>query len=183
VFGRTEPSLFLLVISLISAIGAVSDLVYGKIFNSFNLPVLLLGWGFCFYFGGLSGLGAGVLGSVLGLVLLGWMFALRMMGGGDVKFIMALGAWGGPEYIGRTALLSLFVGGALALVLLTVRGKIFGFFKRMKQFILSVVVRELEVEKPKIDQSQTMPYGVPIAIAAVWIAYSDPFVKWGVRLW
>jgi Flp pilus assembly protein protease CpaA len=172
-----------MVISVIGAIGAALDLVFGKIYNAFNLPVLLIGWGACFALAGFSGLGLGVLGAVLGLVLYGWMFALGQMGGGDVKFLMALGAWGGPEFVAKTAILGVLVGGAIAVVQLGFRGKLAGFIARMQRFVLSIVVRELEVERPKIDRTITMAYGVPIAASASWIAYSDPFVRWGIRLW
>ncbi len=186
-FGRTEPSFFLVAVSLIGVAGAAMDLAIGKIYNAFNLPVLLLGLGLSTYFLGLTGLGAGALGAALGLVLYGWMFAIRVMGGGDVKFLMALGAWGGAEFAVKTALLGVLAGGALAVVLLAFKGKLPGFIRRMRAFtrslFVSMAVRDLEVQKPQIDSTQTMPYGVPIAIAAIWIAYEDPFVKWGIALW
>jgi len=40
----------------------------------------------------------------------GWMFWLRFMGGGDVKLLMALGAWGGAAYAAEVALLGVLCG-------------------------------------------------------------------------
>jgi len=161
----------------------VMDLVWGRIFNWFTVPVFFAGLISALYFSSWSGLGMGVLGALVGLLLFGWLFALKIMGGGDVKFLMALGAWLGPKYVVETALLSILLGGILATILLLIKGRLPGFAKRMYYFLLSIFIRELEVQPPVVDRKLTMPFGIPIAIAAVWVVFGHPLQRWGVLPW
>jgi prepilin peptidase CpaA len=182
-FGRTEPSILLYCVAAISLVAIISDLARGRIYNWLTLPALIAGLGASLGFAGFPGLASGLLGAVAGLALFGWMFAIGMTGGGDVKLLMALGAWGGLEFTLKTAFFSVILGGAMALVILAVRGRLLDFARRMYRFLLSVFVRELAVEKPKLDPVSTMPFGIPIAASAVWIAAADPFVRWGILRW
>jgi prepilin peptidase CpaA len=54
---------------------------------------LVLGLGAQWWTGGVSGLGQGLAAAGLSLVLLLGLFALRGLGGGDVKLAMLVGAW------------------------------------------------------------------------------------------
>ncbi len=181
-FGRTDTSILLYAVLVISVSGALTDLVCGKIFNWLTIPALVAGLLVSGWIDGWQGLASAMLGSVAALVLYGWMFALGAMGAGDVKFLMALGAWGGLRFVIETAVLGVAVGGILAVLMLVFSGKMPSFAKRMHHFLLTVFVSELEVEKPKIDHSMTMPFGIPIAIAAAWVALGHPFQTLGVSL-
>ena len=159
------------------------DLFRGRIYNWFTFPALISGVAVSFIQFGFSGLGVSLAAVVLGFVLYGWMFWFRIMGGGDIKLLMALGAWGGVKFVAETAILGVALGGVMALILLIFSGRIIDFLKRMYRFFLTLIVKELEFEAPKIDRKFTMPYGIPIAAAAIWIALGDPFYKWGISLW
>jgi len=159
------------------------DLFRGRIYNWFTFPALISGVAVSFIQFGFSGLGVSLAAVVLGFVLYGWMFWFRIMGGGDIKLLMALGAWGGVKFVAETAILGVALGGVMALILLIFSGRIIDFLKRMYRFFLTLIVKELEFEAPKIDRKFTMPYGIPIAAAAIWISLGDPFYKWGISLW
>lgn len=161
----------------------VTDLLWGKIYNWLTLPALLLGLVFSFSTTGLSGLGQGALGVFAAFVLYGWMFGLRFLGGGDVKLLMALGAWGGLSYTEEVAILAIFIGGLFGLVSLAYTGKLTAFCKKIYSSLISLFVPGLEFIPPKIDKTLTMPFGVPISIAAVWIIFWHPFESWGIALW
>jgi prepilin peptidase CpaA len=177
VFGQIDATYAILAISVS---GALTDLVCGKIFNWLTIPALILGIAASTWFGGWAGLSTAVLGISAGLLLYGWMFILGAMGAGDVKFLMALGAWGGLRFAVQTALLGVLVGGLFAALILIFSGKMPGFAKRMHRFLLTLFVRELEIEMPKVNHAMTMPFGIPIAIAAAWVALGNPFVWLGV---
>lgn len=179
--GKTE--LFRAAVIVISLIAAGSDLVQGKIYNALTMPALLLGMVFSFWSMGWAGLLGSVLGVVLGLLLYGWMFWIGFMGGGDVKLLMALGAWGGVTYVLETGLAAIFVGGAMAALILLFKGKIPNFVKKMRMSLMSLLVKQMEFVPPKIDHQMTMPYGIPIAIAAIWAAYGSPLAMLGLKLW
>jgi prepilin peptidase CpaA len=181
VFGQIE--LFHYGILVISITAIITDLIWGKIFNWFTLPTALSGLVLSSYFLGWSGGLQSTLGLAAGFIFYGWMFGLRILGGGDVKLLMALGAWGGFRYTEEVALLGLILGGLFSLGLLIVSGKIVGFSRRMYHFLLSVFVKELELQFPKVDKTLTMPFGIPISIAAMWIAIASPLEGWGIHLW
>ncbi len=179
--GKIEFRIYAII--AIALIATVTDLAKGKIFNALTLPGLVAGVLVASWFGGWRAGGDALLGAVAGLVLYGWMFWLRAMGGGDVKLLMAFGAWGGLHYAEEVAILGVLTGGALSLLVLLFTGRIVDFVKRMHYFFLTLFVKELEVEPPKIDRKHAIPFGLPLSVAAVWVVLLDPFAKWGIHLW
>ncbi len=169
-------SAFELIVILSSLIVVLTDSIQGKIYNWLTLPLILGGliYSTC---GGtpasysfqltLAGFSFSVTGIALGLLLYGWMFFIGFLGGGDVKFLMALGAWGGMDYVKNVAILAVLLGGAVAFVSLALRGKLWGFLKRLYFFLLSILVKELEPSFPKVDKNLTLPFGIPMAVAAI----------------
>jgi prepilin peptidase CpaA len=149
----------------------------GKIYNWLTFPGIALGLVYGLWSGGVSGLGSALGGVVLGLVLYGWMFWIRVMGAGDVKLLMALGAWGGPRFAVDVAVLGVVLGGVLAVLILIARGRIGDFVRRLKTFLMSVLIKELEVVGPRIDHQLKMPFGLSIAGAALWLRWG------GLNLW
>jgi prepilin peptidase CpaA len=123
-----------------------------------------------------TGIGNSLLGAASGLLFYGWIFALGFIGGGDVKFLMALGAWGGFKFAGQVALLSILLGGVMAVGVLLYKKRAFDFFLRMQLFVSSLFVQEMKAQKPEIDKNLQMPFGIPMAVAALLLA-------WGVPVW
>jgi prepilin peptidase CpaA len=156
---------------MISVIATITDLFFGKIYNWLTAPAALIGLGVSFYLFGWSGILQSVAALLVGLALYGWIFGIRMIGGGDVKLLMALGAWGGIRYTFDVALLGVVLGGAMSIGVLLYKGKLFAFSRRMYYFLLSVLIKELEPQALKVDKNIKMPFGIPISIAAVWVAF------------
>ena len=173
--GKTELMLYF--VTALCVISAVTDLLWGRIFNWVTLPALLAGLFFAAWGSGWGGLGQALLGAGVALGLYGWMFWLGLMGGGDLKLMMALGAWGGTRFALQLALLSLLLGGVFAFLHLAAKGRLRGFLQRLYLFLLSVFVKELELQAPELDRKLTFPFGVPIAVAGIWLLHSDPFEK------
>lgn len=178
--GSTEALTAIIGISLVAAI---CDVLRGRIYNWLTLPALVLGLAWSSWNAGWPGLAQGLLGAALGLLAYGWLFWIGVMGGGDVKLLMALGAWTGPQYVAHVALLSILLGGLMAAILLLFKGRLIDLGARLYRFLLSVFVKELEVETIRIDRKHTMPFGIPIAAAAIWVAVANPLERWGLRLW
>lgn len=76
------------------------------------------------------------------------LFALRAMGGGDVKLLTALALWIAPEHFLKLLVMMALVGGVLTLV--------FGGYHIIKR------------QRDKI----AIPYGVAIAAAGIWVIAS-----------
>jgi len=178
--GSGKIDIFLTAVSVISGIAALTDLAKGRIYNWLTLPAFLAGMVYAGYERGAHGVGQAALGAFLGLVLYGWMFFVGHLGGGDVKLLIALGAWGGPAFCLETGLLGVLLGGLMAAIVLGARGKLLPFLAKLQRFLLSILVKELEVDAPRLDRKQSMPFGVPIAIAAIWTAAAHPLQKLGL---
>ena len=78
------------------------------------------------------------------LAILAVLFALRVMGGGDVKLLAALALWIKPVFYGQLLMVMAVVGGALTIV-----------------FAAWHIARRHQ-HKPQI------PYGIAIAAAGIW---------------
>ncbi|WP_397400350.1 prepilin peptidase [Phenylobacterium sp.] len=97
------------------------------------------------------GVGAAALAAGMG------MFALRWVGGGDAKLLAAVCLWLGLPALGLFLLATALAGGALAILLLTLR---------------SDQLRPLILLGPRwisrlADPGESVPYGVAIAIGAL----------------
>ena len=145
-----------------------------------------------FFATGFPGLAFGFVGILLAFIAFGWMWGLKILGAGDVKLLMAFSALAGTtalsgrngiSFVADLALLTLFVGGALAAIILAIKGRLFVFFKKFYRFLFTFASRNLETEFPKADPTLQMPFGVAISIAAVWLWFDNPLVRWGLTPW
>lgn len=131
--------------------------------------------------GGVHGFLQSLAGMGVGFICFGFFFALRWFGAGDVKLLMAFGAWGGPRYGFEVALLSVILGGVLAIIFLIVTGRVFDFGKRFYHFIRSILIRELAYEPFQADRRLRLPFAIPLAMAAIAQALSNPLQQLGLN--
>ena len=85
--------------------------------------------------------------TVLAFACFAGFFALRMMGGGDVKLLTALALWIEPSAFLQLLVIMALAGGALTIVM--------GVYHVMRR------------RKDKLQ----IPYGVAIAFGALWVLY------------
>jgi prepilin peptidase CpaA len=173
-------------IFILAVVASVTDVARGRIFNWLTLPMMLGAFIYAIATQGWLGLGHALVGFFLGLLFYGWMFWLGVLGGGDVKLLMAFGAWGGAQYVGEVAIMGILLGGVMSILMLLFQGHLVNFAKKLYRFVLSLMVKELEVEIVQINRKLTMPFGVPISAAAVWVLLGNPlgmwFERWGAHL-
>ncbi|WP_271077075.1 A24 family peptidase [Aurantiacibacter sp. MUD61] len=136
-------------------IAAITDLKSRRIANKLNAAIAL-GAPLFWFASGMSFLPSGdgwfeptsvVMQIALALVTfagLSILFALRAMGGGDVKLLTALALWIAPIVYAKLLIMMALLGGVLTLV--------FGAWHVMKR------------QKNKL----AIPYGVAIALAGLW---------------
>lgn len=127
---------------------AIWDITQRRIPNGLILTGLLLGIGFQAQLGGLAGLGFGLLGAMVALAVLIVPFALRRLGGGDVKLAMVCGA-----FLGWRGALHVIIIGAVVHALLAL-----GFLG------LRAVGRRLG--RP-VGDVERVPHAVGFAVAVV----------------
>ena len=100
---------------------AALDLRYRRVPNRVSMPFLLAGLVAAALVEGAGAVLSGLGGAAVGLLLLIVPFALRMVGGGDVKALAAMGAWLGPSPTVMAAAVGFVFGGLLAVLLVLPR--------------------------------------------------------------
>jgi len=132
-------------------VAAVTDLRSRRIGNGLNAAIALaapLFW----WASGLS-LWPGVAGqlavALVTFAICAGLFAIRAMGGGDVKLLTALALWIEPALFARLIVVMALIGGVLTLLMLLRRA-----FRGGREQL-------------------AVPYGVAIAIAGLWVIASD----------
>ena len=86
----------LVVVALATSVALVTDLWMFKIHDALTLPMMALGVVVSTCLGGWEGLAASLLGASLGFGLLVVPRAMGGVGAGDLKLLIAVGAWLGP---------------------------------------------------------------------------------------
>jgi prepilin peptidase CpaA len=158
------------------------DLTRRKIPNLLTLPFMLAGLVYHALFHGWGGLWFALVGLLVGLLLLLLPFALGGVGGGDVKYLGAVGALQGASFVVAAFLIGAVLGGLLSLGYLAVKGRLGLTLRRLSGFLFTPLFRTLGLSfgsdrlfkiaawfSPPPDELPKLflPYGVPIAIGAL----------------
>jgi prepilin peptidase CpaA len=107
----------------------------------------------------LPGLGRAVAGFGLGLAIWFPLYALRMMGAGDVKLFAAAAAWIGPSAALKASFLAALCGGVLSIVWMMYSA---GFSFTLLRLVHAARDPQMLREKQAVG-SRRMPYGIAIA--------------------
>ena len=131
----------ILEVSLLLGFALVSDIKQYKIKNTVTLPFMLIGLITNYLFEGVSGVVQSMEAALLPVLFLLLLFALRMLGAGDIKLFSAIGAIMGVKFILYTLAYSFLWGGLISLLIIYVRknGKqrFFYLFHYFKACLLS----------------------------------------------
>jgi prepilin peptidase CpaA len=174
-------------------VAAVIDGWKLKVPNWLTFPLVLAGWalGLCHNFGWLEGtgdggLGASLLGTAFGFLLLLPVYAIGGMGAGDVKMQMGFGAWVGAYYgawgtdekpgalkvIWWAFAVAVLIGGVLALGMMIVRGRYRQNLTNTREIVgdligassVGQVADKAAKRKPRMH---LLPYGIPLCLGFV----------------
>jgi len=154
-------------------LAAASDLRSRRIPNWLTLPALLAALLASPWFGAAGGPLAAMAGATMALALLVAPYALGGVGAGDVKALMVLGAWLGPEAVLGVAAWALVAGCALALIVLVRSGEIAVYARRWRRTLSNMLnLRRIGYEPPAAGSTSAggIPFAVAIAVglAAQW---------------
>ena len=142
------PSIEMVLLWSLVGVAALWDVAYRRIPNALVATGLVLGLALEARAGGFAGLGLSFLGAVVALGLLIVPFAMRRLGGGDVKLAMVCGAFLGWRGAVHVVLIGTMAHGAMALATLA--------WARLAPW----------VGRPGPDLER-LPQGVGLALAAV----------------
>ncbi len=162
-------------------IAAFTDWKNGSIYNWLTLPAIVVGVVLSTIAAGWAGLFASVAALLLGAVFFLPGFCCGQMGGGDVKLMAAVGAIGGLGFVAKVAVVSIFVGGIVGLVIILIRGGVLSAVKWycqvVKVFFLRLLYKGSGFAYPKIPVTATFPFALAILCAAVLVTWA------GDRVW
>lgn len=154
----------------LGALAAAADATTRRIPNALTFGAAAVGVAFAAATGGVHGLGWSVTGWAVGLLLFLPLFALRAMGGGDVKLLAAFGAWLGPGLVFWVAVYGAIAGGMLALSLVLWRRRLRTTIANMWDIVTHWRLSGLQPH-PVVTLDNPgavrMPYALPIALGAL----------------
>jgi prepilin peptidase CpaA len=155
---------------VLGAAAAATDAATRRIPNALTLGAAVVAAAFAAATGGVHALIWSVAGFAVGLLLFLPLFALRAMGGGDVKLMAAFGAWLGPALVCWVAVYGAIAGGLLALPLLIWRGRLGTTLGNMWAIVAHwrrEGVKPHPVATLDNPGAVRMPYALPIALGAL----------------
>jgi prepilin peptidase CpaA len=151
---------------------AVLDLKFRRIPNWLTVTGLFAGVLLQAAWNGWAGIREAIAGATLAFVVYFALFALRAMGGGDVKLMTAVGAFAGPANWFQIFLIAAITGGILAVFLLLIRGTLLKTLARVLMVLGELLrLRAPYHSIPELDishaQAVTLPHGVSIALGCL----------------
>ncbi len=159
------------------------DLRYHKVPNWLNLFLIVSGLAAQAIFNGWAGLGAGLLGMLLGFGLLIIPWLMHAMGAGDVKLMAGIGVWLGPKLTLQAFCVGAVLAGVNAMVMIIAGRRLWHAY-----FNLSLIMTKLKSFKTAFSEfgsvkvlqstSQLLPYGVPLSIGALVVMFSQGANWW-----
>src|SRR4051812_20982648 len=108
-----------------ASVAAVIDVWSRRIPNWVTFGTFFAGVAVNVWLHGFAGLASALVGTVVGMAMLLPFYAIGAIGAGDVKLLGALGALLGPQLLVTVAIYGAIAGGALSLVILALRGRLF----------------------------------------------------------
>ena len=162
------PAPVLWSLAAVTLVAALTDMRSRRIPNWLCATGVLLGFAVNTYLTGWAGLTSAGMGFGVALLIYVPLFALRAMGGGDVKLMAAVGALAGPTDWFTIFILASALGGAFALGLLFLKSRLSYTFSNIWHILCNLArLRAPYADRPDLDVGHsgalTMPHGVAIA--------------------
>jgi len=148
---------------LVVLLAMYSDLRWRKIPNCLTLPAIALGFVLNFVGNSWNGLIFAFFGLLVGMGLLMLPYLLGGMGGGDVKFMGALGALLGTYSVLNVFLYTTLVGGAIAIVVAIANKSLVETLKKVWLLLKCILLFRAPLAGAGLfKKSIAVPYGLAI---------------------
>ena len=187
--AKLEPirqAVVLLPLAVVLITCAYTDYRDRKVYTKITYPALFIGLacnGIALGLDGLlGGLGAAAFTLVFGLLLL----AIRVIGAGDIKLLVVVGAFLGFQGLAEVTFYSVLVGAVGGLIAATFNGYLLDMLKRMGRFLRGVFRTILYrsgvmLEKMERDERSWIPFAIAILFGGVF-TWTDAMYGWP-ELW
>ena len=167
---QSSDALVTAVVAIGMGAAAVIDLRTRRIPNILTATLAAIGIGLAAAGLGRVGLGAALLGCLLGLAFMMPGHIFGATGAGDVKLLAAAGALLGPKDTIYAFLYTAIVGGALALVVAVARRRLSQTLESTSRLVSGSEQARIEIESTSSDNR--FAYAPAIAIGVVLVALS-----------
>ena len=179
---KLPPELEVALAALVLA-AAVFDVRLSRIPNWLCATGLVLGLVLNFRLMQFAGLRQAALGVALALAVYFPLFALRAMGGGDVKLMAAIGALAGPSNWFIIFVLTALFGGVFAISLLAIRGGLVQAVRNVATILIELVhLRAPHRTDAMLDiahpSAVTLPHAISICagtLVFLWLSIHKAF--------
>ena len=168
-FGFVTAALMI----IMGAIAVYTDVRMGKINNALTAPCAILGLVLNAVGGGKDGLllSLGGIGAGLGIFLIASLLFGRILGGGDIKLLIAIGAIQGATFLGWTVVYMAIIGGILAIVVSVARRDFVSSLKRLWSGVVLLLFARVKVDVADASSPARLPYAIPIALGSLVALY------------
>lgn len=152
----------------IGAVAAFTDYRRGKIYNWLTLPALVFG---VVVAGatGLDTLGRAAAGLGVASAIFLPLFFTGILGGGDVKLVMAMATVLGARGAAELAVACILVAGVGSFALLCKHRRVRVFFTQIFLFLRSLLTPGLVVQWPKLSREIKAPFGIAILVGFLYV--------------
>lgn len=161
-FGRFE-----IVVLVLLVIATLTDLKWGKIHNALSFSFLGTGLVCQFFLVSSNAFHQGLLAVAVAFILFFPLWILRVFGAGDVKLLMAVGAWTDIPTVLRIAAVSIVIGTLVGLVVLIRK-------RGLKGGLLSI---GNHLQRNKDVVSERMPFA-PAFLCAFFVTHIAEIYHW-----
>lgn len=139
-----------------------------RILNRAILIGLLLGMGRAVYHQGIQGIPFSLSGIIIPFLLLFIFYLFHMMGAGDIKLFMMIGAFVGPKDIREVMWTAFLIGAVIALFkMLAHRTVVIRFFYLWNYLYRTITTRKLEpyYQKEELESKNRIHFAIPIGLS------------------
>ena len=147
-------------------LSAVTDVLYGKIYNYVTYSAVVAGVILNTVFYGEAGLRVSFFGFAIGFGPFLILCLLGVINGGDVKLLAAIGALRGYPFIIRAIFLSFLVAAFFALAKMIWKGQVVVTIKRVFTNLMNLVIPGRVIET--YQNEETIPFGLAACIGTLW---------------
>lgn len=151
----------------------VMDLYQEKIPNKLCLLAIFCGFAINAYYAHLAGVLMATFGFGLAFIILFPTFLFRILGAGDIKLMMGIGALMGPQLLFSSIVYGVVAGAGTSLVLIIWKTGFMGLAKTLKRYRDCIYLQSYF--KPEADEAagQRVPYAPALAIGWLWACSLD----------
>ncbi|GAA0133393.1 prepilin peptidase [Paenibacillus sp. YSY-4.3] len=159
---------------LLLAAAFITDIRTMKIPNVITIAGTVLGIAYHGIFGGASGFGFAIKGAAVGFGVMAILYAVRAVGGGDVKLFAGIGAWVGVPLTLSVLMYSLLVAGCIGILILICRReamrRIGGILRSVMGVIMLRSIRPIQSIATN-DKPLTFPFMLAVLPGAIMAVY------------